>query len=466
MSDQETRHTSFAVLTAGLALTVLFNYGAYSMGKTPLIVVTVLLALVNLAWPRFPLALGAMYASYCLQYSIDTRVYRVHTHFDFVLGLAVLATLALTYWGPKEHWRTRFVYVFAPVGLSIAGISFFAAGLAKVNTDFITVKHSCATVFYEWSRTVFPYSLLPTGKRMIYGVVALTWICELGGPLLLLHPATRRWGFLMILLLAFLLGTNPYACYYEFTSPFLALGLLGFVHEDLHERWVGTRAGGWLSARYSALSWLVLAIFGGCALAAMLAGDRGTAEDLRLAVTRAVFVVWVLSFVLPVAVLAPVARLLDRPSQPLVSHLAWLSVLFVLVQEGTSYVGIRAEGAFAMAANFSLSTLHSNHLLVREVPALPFNRMVVLEDSSAPELALHGSRAWPDWMLFDFLARHPEHWAVVSRGGVEERFEPGSTDPRIRRSLFAKILPAMKVSVRTSIICAHELPKGSRYARD
>lgn len=458
----EPKDMRFQLLASGLALTVLFNFGAYSVAETPLVILATCLSAIALVFPT-PATLGAMYLAYCVHYLVDPRDYRVHTHFQFVIALSVLLSLALAAVGPREGLRARFVELFAPIGVGIAGISFFAAGLAKVNRDFLVVHRSCATIFYEWSRTVFPYSLLPTGRPVILGVVGVTWVCELLGPLLIPHQKTRRVGFLLIFLLAFLLGTNPQACYYEFTSPFLALLLFGFAPEESLAR-LKQRTQGYALPSSSRLSWFALALLGLLLLAAMLSEGNKAAETVRLAFTRGLFVVWALLYVLPVALTAPTVRLLER-SRPLHHHLAWVAILFVLVQESTSFLGIRAQGAFAMAGNFNTTVLHSTHLLIREVPQLPFNHMAVLQRSSSRELDRRGTKAWPTWMLFDYLARHPRHWAVVTIDGVEERFEARSDDPRIRKSLFAVLFPAMQVTTSERVQCAHDLPDSSPYRR-
>jgi hypothetical protein len=161
-----------------------------------------------------------------------------------------------------------------------------------------------------------------------------------------------------------------------------------------------------------------------------------------------------------------VARPLERPRLPALTHLAWLAVAFVVTQEASSYVGMRSAGAFAMASNFRLTPEYSNHLVVRRAPELPFNRPAILLRSSLRDLDGKGRYLLPDWVVYDTLARNPDDWATVKIDGVQRRIVGGSGDPRLHRNPMATLFPTLRMNTGAfASVCGHPLPDDSMYVQ-
>ncbi|MBX2799249.1 MAG: hypothetical protein KTR31_16360 [Myxococcales bacterium] len=423
------------MFAGSLAFAVWLNYAPDLLLSTPLAFATVVALALTMALPTRPALLGLACSLYGIQFLVDERPHFVHTEFDFVVCMAVLLTLVGTARGPAEAWPRRFLEIFRPLGLCLAGLCLFAAGFSKLNEGWFEPALSCGALFYEWARTVPPLHWLPTGDGPWWVVMVGVVVAELVAPILLVSRRTRRLGVCLAFPLFFALATNPSARLFEFTGPFLALLLLAFDASA-----VAARRGQWW--------WWPWAVLGGMVLCTAFAG---------LPLVRVLAVVWMIGLLF--VFLATVVVRLEAPSRIRVAHLGWVVLVVVLIREITPYLGIRAPGAFVMAGNLRITPLYSNHLVIGRPPSLPINQVAYLRSSTDPKLDTKGRLVWPTWMLFDHLARHPEQSATVGLGGASVTFEAHSADPRIRRNPWAVLFPVSRTTRREKLgTCGHHGP--------
>jgi hypothetical protein len=451
-ADFPEQDTRFALFAASWALVVLFGMSSEQMVQTPLQIAVCVAAGVVLLVPRQPVALGVAALAFVVHFWVDEyRMLFVHTAFVFAGCAGVLLALVPTFHRDAAAWRRRFVDAYAPVAVAQTAICFFAAGFAKLNTDYLAVETSCGAVFYAHQITAFPYSLLPAAPWAERGALYMALILEIATPLLWLHHRTRKVGFWAGGFLLFLLGTNARARYYVFTGPFLALLLLGFDWEPVR-RWVAERVPPRVLEGARVVRWItVVVLLGG----ALLVGDDEPAG--RWFVCRLLFVVWALAVFAAVAV-APSVRMAARPVVPGIARIAWIVALLYALHEALPYVGLKAQRNFTMAGNLVLNAEWSNHLLFERAPALPFSRVAVLESSSDRALDRRGKTIWQTWVLYDYLARHPDVRATFTVDG--ERVTVRGADVADRKSLLAPLLHVIPSS-RTPRAqpCGHGRPK-------
>lgn len=455
---RSTSDARFVVFAFSWALVVLFGMSSERMSDSPASVGVCLACGLVLMAPRSTWTLGLSALSYIAWSAVEEQhEIFVHTGFDLVGCVGVLLALVLTFHRDGRVWRQRFVDAFAPVAVAQAALCFFAAGFAKLNTDYLEVKTSCGAVFYAHQITAFPYSLLPAAPWAEQVAIYLGLITELVAPWLWLHYRTRRVGFWFGGLLLFLLGTNARARYYVFTGPFLALLTLGFDWEGVRQ-WLArhpvlgpalTRA--WPALRLS--WWLTVPI---ALVVALTFGEHNPGLGARWFVARTLFVVWsVLVFAGPlVAEAVPLAR---RPVAPRVARLVWVVVVLYTIHEALPYLGLKTKRNFTMAGNLVINTRWTNHLLLKSAPELPFNKMAILDTSSDRTLNRRGSAAWPTWVLYDYLGRHRKTTAVVTIDGKKVRLR--GADFVKSKSWFVQTLQIPQTPLRPSPHrCGHDRP--------
>lgn len=354
-------------------------------------VVVSLVALVAMMFPGQPAVLAALALAWCVHISVDhySQVY-VH-HWLVTLGswailLAVLAGMRRD----VSAWRAQAVNGLMIAAPAIATIGMLAAGFSKLNEGFVDPAVSCANTMYQWQRSVFPWSLLPSAPWTIVAAIVFTFGAELAGPILAWNARTRRLGLFMMAGFFMAIGTNAQARLYEFSGPFLALFTLLIDWENLRQRVDAFRPPAWA---FRALA-IVLVL-------PAMAGDRaGIVHDGKMVLARAVYVVADLIFL--TAALAPG----NGPSRSWKPHIAWIVPAVALAHESLAYIGLRTHRNFAMAANFMANTEISDHLVVRHVPDLGVNRLAILQTSSDKEFNLRGRGGLPMWAVSDLLARH------------------------------------------------------------
>lgn len=438
----ETIDRRYRIFAWGWALAVLGGMFSQGVATTPGRVVVTFFAAAVLMFPAEPLLLLGLSLAYMVHFNVDDYVMAfVHTGMIFLFSTGIALALLTTASRDRGQWRARFVTAFAPVGIGLAGVTFFAAGFAKLNTAFNDPQTSCASIFYAFQRTVFPYSLLPNAAWAQRFSIHFTECAELGGALSLMHWRTRRFGQVLSWTFLYLAGTNPENQLYEFTGPLLAMPLIGLTWDREPPALVSTlgrRLAALVPQRRTLIRVAVGLAFGALLLWAGWADHHHGAKELRRHIARGVFTV--------VALCIPPSVLLFGRARPLgtggpgLARVAWLAVLVISGRECLPYLGLRVYRTLTMASNVVVNTRFSNHLLVREVPDLPFNHLAVLLRSSDPLLDSHGYMGMADWALFDYLARHPQVEASFWLDDERVEIEPYSKDPRVRRSFAANFL--------------------------
>lgn len=445
----------FALFAASWGLVVLLGMASERMSETPLQVAVCVACGLALLLPRQPLVLGTLALAYVLHFWFDEHRARfVHSGFVFAGCAGILLALVPTFSRDPQVWRRRFVDAYAPVAVAQAAICFFAAGFAKLNVDYFDLETSCGAVFYAHQITAFPYSLLPAAPWAETIALYLALAMELVAPPLWLYHRTRKPGFWFGGVLLFLLGTNARARYYVFTGPFLALLLLGFDWEPAR-RWFTARIPRRAFDVARIAAWIIVPI--GIATA-LIVGDQGL--TVRWFVARTMFVVWALGVFALVALAASV-QLAARPVRPRVARVAWVVSGLYAAHEALPYVGLDAERNFTMAGNLVLNAEWSNHLLFDKAPALPFNRVAVLERSDDPLLDKRGAFIWQTWALYDYLARHPDVTATFTIDG--ERHTVKGAEVADRASFIAQYLHVVQSRrIPRPKACGHGRPKRRR----
>lgn len=358
-SEAHSRSFTFAVFTWAWAFIVLMGMSSENMSATVLGVIVVVACAWALVRPRDPRALLAVALAYFVHFLIDDyRAKFVHTWFDFVNSAMILLALGHAYAPDPERWRDRLVERLGFPAVVMAALCFFAAGMAKVNLDFIDERLSCASAFYSYQIAVPPYSWLmpdtPMGRNLAIGG---TIVMELLGPVLLLFKKTRRAGFVICFVMMFLLGTNSRARYYVFVGPFLALMTLTFEWEQLEEHWKKIPEPVIKAAQIALVLWIVLAMTRG-EVRENLVTRHLTA---RIMVVPAMLALGAAGLFLPL-----------RPEREVVwKKLAWAPVVFMLVFEILPYFGLKTSRNFTMAANFRVGPKYSNHLLLKSALPVP-----------------------------------------------------------------------------------------------
>jgi hypothetical protein len=409
----------FVVFSFSWAFVLLLGMASRQMAANPANVVLCLACALVLLVPRSPLALGAACLSYLVWVAVGQGVDDVFVHvaFNGVGCVGVLLGLLLTAHCDPALWRQRFVDAYAPVAVAQAALCFFAAGFAKLNTDYFELKTSCAGVFYSHQITAFPYSLLPSDPWAEHVAVYLSLAVELVAPWLWLYHRTRRIGLWLGGVLLFLLGTNVRATYYEFTGPFLALLTLGLDWELAH-RWLAGHPALPRAARAGQIAaWIGLPLL---LLWAMTLGEHRPGLEARWVITRTAFVLWSLSLFAG-ALRAHAVPLARQPVTPRAARLLWVVLLLYAAHESMPYLGLRTKRNFTMAGNLLINREWTNHVLISSAPDLPINELAVLHRSNDPTLDRKGGWVWPTWVLEDHLARHPETWALVEIDGKKVR---------------------------------------------
>lgn len=369
-----TNERAFPVFSFTWGMVILFGMSSEKMGATLLGVLVCLSCFAAMLRPNRPWGLLATSSVYLVHFMIDEyRIRFVHTFFDFCGCSLVLLGLLASFNKDESLWRQQFVKWAGPASVGLASAAFFFAGFGKLNFDYFTPASSCGVLFYEWQRTVWAYGLiLPTGAVGDWFGIVGTLIAELLAPFFWMHHRTRKVGFFLGLLLMFLLGTNPYARYYVFTGPFIALVVIGFDWERpvaAIERILSSHRAIVPTLTFVSLYALVVAMTVGATREGLLVRHFAARTMFIL---LCAFMFTGVSMSRPIA-FGPVWKL------PLRRQLAWAVVLFVVGFELLPYFGMRHARNFTMAANFRLDEGHSNHLLVRSPLPFPMDKKTFAE---------------------------------------------------------------------------------------
>ena len=351
--DLDEVRQQFTIVAFSWSFAVLISMTAERMAETHLQVIVCVFSVFSMVFPSSIRGLLAVCGAYLVHLAVDAyRVPFVHTMFLGFGCTAILTGMVCSLTSDDDAWKQRFLKVTAGPAVALALIGFLFAGLAKLNTDFLTPTHSCGSIFYDWQRTILPFRwILPCGDPGyllgIYGTLAL----ELLAPLLWLHPRTRGVGFLLSLSLVVLLSSNPIpGRVYAFAFPFAALMAFAWTWPRMPEipRWTVTVARIGLVA---AAGYMIVAL------------DLQPAWNQRHG--------WVRGAVLLALVTMGCAFPWALRGPPLWGpgwrrgFGVWLVPLVLVMHEARPYFGFRPYQNFTMAASFRITETYSNHYLVR-----------------------------------------------------------------------------------------------------
>jgi hypothetical protein len=364
-----------------------------------------------------PWTLSALCVGQLIHYGLgDAGRTMVHPWLISVICALALLTLGASFDRDPRVWEERFVDAFWPVGLGLAGLCFFAAGLSKLNTSFFDPRLSCGAVFYDQIHDAVP--LFPGGTFFETLAIHGTGVMELGGPVLLIHPRTRRAGFFLCWLMLFLIGTNPVSDLWEFAGPFVLLMAFAFDWSGAARRVLGE-----LPSPSPRVRIVFAAAFGLVLVAALQSDGTGPAYVARTIAARWLFA---LGALLAVAVVAwsPLATSAGLPRR---TRVGWCLVALMGAHEALPYLGMEGDRNFTVASGLVHTPRWSNHLLLPPPPTWTMNRPVLVLASDERGMQAHEGRVWP-WVAFsDHVARHPDIDVLFELDGV--RYHKKATDP-------------------------------------
>lgn len=404
---------------------------------------TVLLALCVILFPDSLLAFGLLASSQIFFWAWTESAQIIWYLSACVHGVFLLVVL--------EKWILRAAQncpsptlgdvlrgVKAPLGaLLVLGMGM--AGFAKLNIDFLDPRLSCGAIYYQWMAESPLLFWLPTNARAQELALWFAVIGECTGPLLLLHRRTRVVGMLLLGAVWFGLAANIRSHYFDFAGLFAALSLLWISPESLRLGAVRFTLALRAVARRGRLGLSVVrpitrVALGLCVGLLVLGHGLGMERDTLLEFYRYGLLLGWATLVGLCFIKAP----RPVPSWPVMitpsaATVAWIVPLYMLANECSVYLGLPHRPSFTMAANFSVSPLGSNHLLVTEVPRLAFTRPVEILKSRHRAFRAGTSLTWIAFV--DQMARNPEADVTFRIQGAEKERVVAGKDPRFQKTI-------------------------------
>lgn len=404
--------------------------------------VTVLAALAVVLFPESLVAFGLLAMSQ-LFFWVSTGSDQIIWYLSACVH-GVFLVVVLEKWMPAASGKMVTLAPFdllesirGPLGaLLVLGMGM--AGFAKLNRDFLDPQLSCGAIYYQWMAESPLLSWLPTIPGAQEMAIWFAVIGECAGPLLLLYSRTRIVGLLLLAAVWFGLSANVRSHYFDFAGLFAALALLWFAPNSLRlasarmalvVRFVAQQTRLKRSSVRLTLRLTLAAAVGLLVLGHGLGMKRNTLlEFYRYGLLLGWAVLLSLCF-------ANTGRLrLSWPAMltPRPSKLAWLAPLYMLTNEVIVYLGLPHRPSFTMAANFSVSPLGSNHLLVTEVLDLPLSRPVEIVSSRHKAFR---SGTYMTWLAFaDQMALHPRADVTFRIQGHDKERVIAQDDPRFQET--------------------------------
>jgi hypothetical protein len=327
-----------------------------------------------------------------------------HWFFGGLVSLALLLAFLGAWWRGQGSWGRAgdlLPAAFAPAARWSLLLLYFLSGLHKLNADFFDPAVSCASVLYRGLRAGLP--VLPDGPVMGPLAIGITVLLELGLPLLLLVPRTRRIAVVAGICFHVLMAAAGYPRFSATGLALLVLFLPSLPRPGPAFRAAAVAA--LLAAsmlvpaqRDALFVWATLGLCGGVlALCFVPAGD-----DREGAVSL-------------------------RPALP-----ALLGPSLILFAGLTPYLGLGTDRALSMYSNLRTEGGRSNHFLIPaglQMASFQRDLVAVLGSSAAPLARLAADRMLIPWA--ELRARLTE--ATISSGRVSltylrngRRYEVGS----------------------------------------
>ena len=316
-----------------------------------------------------------------------------------------------------------------PLGRWTFFVAVFAAGFAKLNRGFLDPDLSCASVIYAYQRTVPGFGLfLPDATWGHTFAIWLTVVCELAAPVLLLFSRTRKFGAVLALGFFFLVGINPINKLYEFAGLFVALSMW-FAPPMVIHNYLSTTNNFFRTKklRYfgtSKLSTYIQRFFFQTAIILLLVllvfADNEPYLGWRHYICRIVWVAGMVGVIFPIVLswlVTPSTRDSIRSFIPRDWWILAVILLFV-ANEVTPYLGLKHSPTMTMAGNLNITSEHSNHIIVQNIPNFEFGREVKILSSS--DKRLRRGRYMVSLAFFDYLSNNPDTDVRFTIDGKEE----------------------------------------------
>jgi hypothetical protein len=365
------------------------------------------------------------------------------------LRLGLMAFLQLVYWWTEIPFTDNHLYIMAFVNLGlltavVSGrfqlpvrylqatvlLSYGAAAIAKLNSGFFSLDHSCAVEMLYDALLVLgiePGSL-PIVEPLLPYFIAGT---ELLVPILLLIGPTRRAGVVLVVIFHLMMSLSPTATALDFTLVLFALVFL-FLPADTASR-IRLPA---LPASSRRAALVLLSFFLTISLVAQRGSVAGNRNWLWLAVTAIAIGILLLALALS----QPKERLNHRARQ--LGLLAWPYVVFLALQLlniAAPYLGSKSVGSFTMYSNLRTEDGQSNHFLIGRLPLrMGQDDLVQVIESSNGYLQRAADQGklitWHE--LCRRLSADPHASIAYQRDGVLRMYQEAGENPQlVRRTL-------------------------------
>lgn len=333
-----------------------------------------LAALAAMVLPTAPLLglLSALHVATVVQHLPE--VYN-HWYFGALVSLTLLLASGAAWWRGRRGGTPvgkAVPMAFAPAARWSLLLLYFLSGFHKLNADFFDPVVSCASVLYRGLRAGLP--VLPDAQVMSPLAIGLTLLLELGLPVLLLVPRTRRLGVAGGILFHVLMAAAGYP---RFSA--IGLALLVLFLPSLPRPGPAFRAAAvatLLAAsvlvpaqRDTLFLWATLGFCGGLLALCLVPIEANSGEETTLS--------W-------------------RPARP-----ALLGPLLILFAGVTPYLGLGTDRALSMYSNLRTEGGRSNHALIPaglQVVSYQRDLVEVLRSDAAPVARLASERLVVPWV--------------------------------------------------------------------
>jgi len=397
-------------------------------------------AVLLLHRPSSPARLAALAAAHAVHLWTVMPFTDNHGYLMGLVNLGLL-TAALTWLAGGrrrgEAFRLPDRYV-----LAILLVCYGAAAVAKLNSGFFEPGSSCAVGMFHDSLRISGmagHDLFEPFEPALPYVVVCT---ELLIPTLLLIPATRRSGIVVVVLFHLSLSLSPTATAIDFTIVLFALVFLALPAAG------ATRAREWmlhacavlapLPARARSAAFLLVAAGIALLLAVGIGGWPGNRNWIWLAGTALV----VGTGLLRLAIFGPADARERRaaepaPRWPRLSALPYLAFFgLALANVSAPYLGSKNVGSFTMYSNLRTDRNDCNHFLIPRLPLeMGQDDLVEIIASSDAYLARFAGRdervTWHE--LRRHLSADPDAAIVYRRKGQFHSLDHARDDPELVR---------------------------------
>ena len=273
---------------------------------------------------------------------------------------------------------------------------YFWAAIQKMNFDYLNPEISCAAKLHIEIAKYFG-ELVPTKTWALHGAIWGSFFFELAIPILLFIPRTRIAGFIAAVWFHLWLAIHPAAGIFSFTSLILALLYLFLpigMWKELQAVYRAqlTKIGGGDIGKGEKRTVLFVILFFFVILITQITMYLTVARSYEVFHTAnrigfIAFATWGLWMGTCYVIAASKGfRVENRfPNLP-VKSIAWAGLLLVLLNGLSPWVGGKTQTAFSMYSNLRTEGSDCNHLFLRRIDVLPFQKDLVEVIDSEPNI--------------------------------------------------------------------------------